>query len=54
MKSKFPGYFKLTEEEINQLWEKALFVFDANILLNLYRYSNETRDDFFKILEKIK
>lgn len=54
MKSKFPGYFKLTEKEINELWENALFVFDANILLNLYRYSNETRDDFFKILEKIK
>ncbi|MFL0068044.1 PIN-like domain-containing protein [Tenacibaculum maritimum] len=54
MKSKFPGYFKLTDKEINKLWEKALFVFDANILLNLYRYSDETRDDFFKILEKIK
>jgi len=54
MKSKFPGYFKLTEEEINDLWENALFAFDANILLNLYRYSDETRDDFFKILEKVK
>jgi hypothetical protein len=54
MKSKFPGYFKLTDKEINELWEKALFVFDANILLNLYRYSDETRNDFFKILEKIK
>jgi len=54
MKSKFPGYFKLTEDEINNLWENALFVFDANILLNLYRYSDETRDDFFKILEKVK
>lgn len=54
MKSKFPGYFKLTEKEINHLWENALFVFDANILLNLYRYSDETRDDFFKILEKVK
>lgn len=54
MKSKFPGYFKLSEKEINELWENALFVFDANILLNLYRYSNETREDFFKILEKIK
>lgn len=54
MKSKFPGYFRLKDEEINKLWETALFVFDANILLNLYRYSDDTRDDFFKILEKIK
>ncbi len=54
MKSKFPGYFKLTDKEINNLWGDSLFVFDANILLNLYRYSDETRDDFFKILEKVK
>jgi len=54
MKSQFPGYFKPTEKETTDLWENALFVFDANILLNLYRYSDETRDDFFKILEKIK
>ena len=54
MKSQFPGYFKPTEKETTDLWENALFVFDANILLNLYRYSDETRDDFFKILDKIK
>jgi predicted nucleic acid-binding protein len=54
MKTNFPGYFKLTDEEVNSLWKNALFVFDANILLNLYRYSNETRDDFFKILDKVK
>ncbi|MEO6232244.1 MAG: PIN-like domain-containing protein [Ferruginibacter sp.] len=54
MKTKFPGYFKLEEKELHSLWENALFAFDANILLNLYRYSDETREDFFKILEKIK
>lgn len=54
MKSKFPGYFKLTNKEINELWENALFTLDANILLNLYRYSDETREEFFKILNKLK
>lgn len=54
MKSQFPGYFKPTAKETTDSWENALFVFDANILLNLYRYSDETRDAFFKILEKIK
>lgn len=54
MKSKFPGYFKLNEAEISSLWNKALFTLDANILLNLYRYSDETKENFFKILEKIK
>jgi len=41
MKSKFPEYFKLTKKEIQELWENALFTLDANILLNLYRYSDE-------------
>lgn len=54
MRTKFPGYFKLSDEEIKTLWDKAIFTFDANILLNLYRYSDETRDEFYKILEKIK
>lgn len=54
MKSKFPGYFKLTQKEIDELWANAIIALDANILLNLYRYSDETREDFFKIFEKIK
>ncbi len=54
MKSKFPGYFKLNQSEISSLWDKALFTLDANILLNLYRYSDETKENFFRILEKIK
>ncbi len=54
MRAKFPGYFKLEEKELQTLWDTALFTFDANILLNLYRYSDETREDFFKILAKIK
>ena len=53
MKDKFPGYFKLTKEEISDLWKTALFTLDANILLNLYRYSDETRENFLKILDKI-
>jgi len=54
MKSKFPGYFKLADKEINELWKNALFTLDANILLNLYRYSDETREEFLKILNKLK
>ena len=54
MKSKFPGHFQLTEDERKDLWKNALFTLDANILLNLYRYSDTTREEFFKILKKIK
>lgn len=42
MRSKFPGYYKPTEEEFKDLWENGLFVLDANVLLDLFRYSDET------------
>ena len=38
MKELFPGYFKETEGHLREIWDTSLFVFDANILLNLYRY----------------
>lgn len=54
MKELFPGYFKETEGHLREIWDTSLFVFDANILLNLYRYSDTTRSEFLRILEKIK
>ena len=54
MKNMFPGYFKLTEDERKKLWDKCIFALDANILLNMYRYSSSTRHDFFKILDGLK
>jgi len=37
-------YIDYTEEEIKDIWNNATFVFDTNILLSLYRYSEETRE----------
>ncbi len=54
MKKKFPGHFKLSEAEIKKVWDECIFVLDANILLNLYRYSDDTRTQFLKILRLIK
>ncbi|MGJ8649586.1 MAG: PIN-like domain-containing protein [Opitutaceae bacterium] len=54
MKEKFPGHFKLSDEEIRNMWEDGIFVLDANILLNLYRYSDDTRRQFLKILRRLK
>ena len=54
MKDLFPGHFKESEEKLREVWDTSLFVFDANILLNLYRYSDTTRKEFLRILEKIK
>ncbi len=54
MKSKFSEYYKLNETELKGHWEKDIFCFDANVLLNLYRYSPSTREAFFSLLEKVK
>jgi hypothetical protein len=54
MKDLFPGHFNESEEKLQQLWGSCIFVFDANIILNFYRYSDATRDEFFEFLKKIK
>ncbi len=55
MKQHFSGFYTPTKEEIKKSWasEKTLFVFDTNVLLNLYRYTETTRDDFFQIIHHI-
>lgn len=54
MKENFIGFYTPTEVEINDAWENGKFVFDTNTLLNLYRYSKPTRNDFLLSLNVIK
>jgi hypothetical protein len=54
MIEKFSEYYKIDDTELKKHWEKDIFSFDANVLLNLYRYTPKTRDAFFELLEKIK
>lgn len=56
MKSIFPEFYRLPEEDFKKVWDDCIFVFDANVLLNLYRYSQKTGEEFIQILtdEKIK
>lgn len=51
MRKKFPGYYHPTDDEFSKLWEECVFVLDANVLLNLYRYTPETRDELLGILK---
>jgi len=55
MKKLFSGFYSPTNDEIKASWldGKTLFVFDTNVLLNLYAYTKITREDFFKIIEKV-
>jgi len=54
MKDIFPGYIKKTEKEIKEIWEKGIIMFDANVLLNLYRYSDTTKTIILNLIEKFK
>lgn len=53
MKDLFPGYYKPTDEEFKSLWEKGIFVFDTNFLLDLYRYSEQTCTYLLNIVEEL-
>ncbi len=54
MKKHFPGHFSPTISEFKRLWDSCIFATDANILLNLYRYSDTTKKEFLRILTSIK
>lgn len=54
MRSMFPGQFRPTNEALRALWGECLFVVDANVLLNLYRYSTETRKELERALTSVK
>ena len=54
MKKIFFAHFKKSEREFKELWDSAIFAVDTNVLLNLYRYSDKTRDTVLTVLESQK
>src|SRR6266487_4233467 len=54
MEKLFPGFYDRTEEEFSMLWQEATLVLDTNMVLNVYRYREDTRERFFEILEQLK
>lgn len=54
MKKEFFAFIKPTEGEIKAAWDSCIFSFDANILLNFYRYTADTTAAFFDLLEKFR
>ncbi|WP_425327930.1 PIN-like domain-containing protein [Pseudomonas nitroreducens] len=54
MRNKFPGHFASSTTDFDKLWDQALVVLDANVLLNFYRYSDSTRDSFIGTLREFK
>jgi hypothetical protein len=54
MRKQFAGYYRPSEDQFASLWEGCIFCFDANVLLNIYRYTPHTRDAFLTILRRVQ
>lgn len=54
MESLFKGYYQPTPEQFKELWEEGTFVFDTNVLLGLYRYKKESRDEVLNVIKRIE
>lgn len=54
MKSKFPGYYRPTKENFSKIWTNCWFVVDANVLLNLYRYSQGTSNQLIELFRQVQ
>jgi len=53
MRNKFSEYYPMNKEEYQQLWDSAIFVIDTNVLLNLYRFSNDVSLELLKIFKSL-
>ena len=54
MDKKFREYHQFSDDEFKKLWQECIFVFDTNVLLNMYRYSRKTVDAYIKVLKELK
>ena len=48
----FKGYYRPEDGVMRDIWTKGEIVVDANVLLDLYRYSDDARDAFLQLLTK--
>jgi len=53
MRDYFSSYYPKSNELIQELWNKALFIFDASVLLKLYELTPAARREFMRTLNRI-
>ena len=51
MRSNFPGYYSLSKEQLDEVWDKAVLILDTNVLLDFYRVSPETQSDLLGVVK---
>jgi len=54
MKKEFSWYFSPTDDEIDEIWKKGILTVDANVLLDLYRYHESTRNSLISSLKNFE
>lgn len=53
MKNHMIGFYRPSDDEFKGIWDKATFVLDANVLLNLYRYPAKASQELLGALAKL-
>ncbi|WP_433269406.1 PIN domain-containing protein [Actinosynnema sp. CS-041913] len=53
MRDVFHGYFPPTDDEYKELLKSAIIVLDTNALLNLYRYTQKSREELLSALTSL-
>lgn len=54
VKDLFPGYYRPSDDETATAWAQGLFVLDANVLLNLYRYPKQAREELLEVFARVE
>lgn len=50
----FSWYFTLKSDQISNIWGNGILTFDTNVLLDLYRYHDDTRSAILSALDQFK
>jgi hypothetical protein len=53
LRSQFKGYYAPSDTEYADLWSAGTVILDTNSLLNLYRYSETTGEQFVSVLARL-
>ena len=54
MKVRFSDFYGPSEQECNEIWQKAIVTFDSSSLLGLYELSPESRSEILSVMKSLK
>lgn len=54
MKKVLPGYYKLNEAEIGELWGNSKIIFDTNVLLGFIQHVMNIKTKYSKLLRRLE